>query len=132
MANIAIGSLIFDYPLVWLDRAKPRVLASDTPTRGGEVIFTTGANTSQSARPATLKYEWIPWDDVETLYAMAATRATYSMNPEGVTGDDYTIRFAEDGVSLPKHQTNNDVPQKTVDGYDTDLYTGEIQVYIVG
>jgi len=127
-----IGSVVFDYPLQWLDKGAPRVLGSDTVTRSGNVVMLRGESTSQDELPAKLRFEWTPWSDVETLYSYWSAGSTYSADFED-TGDTVTIRFAaKDGVANVKHQAYGDaVVHAHVEGHETDLYTGELNVFII-
>lgn len=106
--DVQIGSLVLDYPLKWIDKGQPNVVGSDVQCRTGHIVMIRGT-ASQEYIPAKLMVDWASWSDIETLRTMWLSGNEYTMNPEGVSGETYTIRFAaENGVEQPTHPAYGD------------------------
>lgn len=129
-----IGAVTFPYPLKWINKARPVVLGSDTRTRAGDIVSieVDSADITQD-RSVTLAFEWVPWTTVEALYSMWMAGGTYTLDPED-TGDTYTVRFQrKNGVTVPVSTAfGQDVVKAQLDGEETDLYDGELNLIIVG
>lgn len=127
-----IGSVSFDNPLFWPDRDDSLILRYESRTRGGSIITITPESDDDAPTTAKWLFEWISWSDVQALKALQASGATVSACPEG--GTTYSVRLmAKNGVTNVKHAAwGDEAPKRDLLGKPTDLYNGEINVWIVG
>ena len=111
--DVSIGSLVLDYPLKWLTKGAPNIVGSDIQCRTGHIVMVRGT-ASQDYTPHRLLVDWASWSDIETLRTMWLSGNEYEMNPEGVPGETYTIRFAaENGLEEPPtHPAYGDDPTR--------------------
>jgi hypothetical protein len=130
-----IGSITFPYPLAWIDKGAPRVIGSDTPTLSGNVVMLRGKNTSQDYLDAKLRFTWVPWSTIEALYAAWLAGSEYTADLED-TGDTVSVVFAaENGVnkeSIRHVKFAERAIHANIEGTETDLYEGEINLIITG
>lgn len=129
----SLGSVIFDFPLKWTNKAKPVVAGNERRTRSGNIIQTVPHILSQNHRHARFQFTWVPIDDVETLLNMWKTGASYTLtDPEGVTAS-YTVWFRrDDGIEDDPENVafGEDADKALIDGYETDLYNGYMNLII--
>jgi len=91
-----------------------------------------GEGTSQAYLPAHLIFEWTPFSSVQTLFAYWKSGGEWSADLED-TGATCRMRFAaKNGVTNVIHQMGKDVVHAYCEGSEYDLYSGEINVIIVG
>jgi hypothetical protein len=127
-----IGNVVFPYPLKWLDKNKPRVMGSDTVTRSGNLVMLRGEGTGQEYLPGHVLFEWTPFSSVQTLYAYWKSGGEWTADLED-TGETCRVRFAaKNGVTNVKHQIGKDVVHAHWEGSENDLYSGEMNLIIVG
>lgn len=125
-----VGSVTFTYALKWTNKNEPTVVGSETRTRSGDMVLIRTQSPSQKFREAHLIFEWATRAQVTALMKMWKAGGSYSANFEG--NHSYTVRFAaQNGVANVKHQAwGDDVVHAAVEGYETDLYTGELNLII--
>lgn len=127
-----VGNVVFPYPLRWLDKNRPRVMGSDAITRSGNLVMLRGEETCQGYLPARVLFDWIPLASVQTLYAYWKSGAEFTADLED-SGVIRTVRFAaKDGVAQVRHQTGKDVVHAHWEGSENDVYSGEMNLIIVG
>ncbi len=127
-----IGNVVFPYPLKWLDKNRPRVMGSDTVTRSGNLVMLRSEGTGQGYLPARLLFDWTPFSSVQTLYTYWKSGGEFTADLEN-TGVICTVRFAaKDGVAEVRHQTGRDVVHAHWEGSENDVYSGEMNLIIIG
>ncbi|MFH1114802.1 MAG: hypothetical protein V1792_12880 [Pseudomonadota bacterium] len=127
-----VGNVVFPQPLRWLDKNRPRVMGSDTVTRSGNLVMLRSEDICQGYLPARVLFDWIPLASVQTLYAYWKSGGEFTADLED-TGVIRTVRFAaKDGVARVIHQTGKDVVHAHWEGSENDVYSGEMNLIIVG
>lgn len=130
--SIFIGSVTFERALMWTDKNDPVVIGSSRRTRNANLVTVTGENPSQNYRRARIIFEALPFGDLETLRGYWRAGGTHTANFEGQTGDTHTVRFdPKKGVVGWKHEEfGEETVHAYVEGKDTDIYRGELNLII--
>ena len=130
-----IGTVLFDFPLVWANIAEPVILGADVRTRSGAVASVRAASPSQANRMVKLFFSWVPYSDVEALKDMWRSGAVYPAKIEDTVATIYNIRFlVQDGVTNITHAgdgVEKEAPKDILAGTSTDLWNGELNLVIV-
>lgn len=133
-----IGSITFEEPpdLIWINEDEPFVAGCDIRTRSGDMVSIRPHSVSQNYLTAKLKFHWLSYAEVQVLRGYWRLGGTYSAKLEP-NGAIKTVRFAaKDGVANVKHEAwGEDVIHEYLqdaegDSYDTDLYSGDINLII--